>query len=184
METEHHILLVTDSINTYNSINSCWQKSKLLNKKYKLSWLSEYSQWEQEIVKQRYSICLVDRHFLSKIKEQDKIYKLPLIALTEDYETGLNTIEAGANDYWNLTNLHPCEIERSLRLILNNNSSFSGINTWREPNFYEEFLRHCVDGLFTINILSDGTLVYGSVNSAYEKLTGIPKEKIIGKKNY
>ncbi|MGF1540188.1 MAG: ATP-binding protein [Pleurocapsa sp.] len=51
----------------------------------------------------------------------------PIIILTENYETGIKTLQAGATDYLSKTELTKSSVERSLRLSLINTRKYSAL---------------------------------------------------------
>jgi PAS domain S-box-containing protein len=176
---KYHILLLIEFVETYYLINNYLKEINKITDKYNLEYLSIYSQWNQYANKQQYAIYLVEDRYFSFIKKQNKANNIPIIVLSKTYKSGLKSIQSGAKDYWHLQKLNLSEIERSLRLILDDNKTLS-LKNQKNIAFYEDFFNDSIDGLFSINILADGTLIYGQVNSTYAKTLGFPKEKIIG----
>jgi PAS domain S-box-containing protein len=179
---KYHILLLTEAIETYYLINNYLKKINKITDKYNLEYLSNFSQWSKYANKQQYAIYLVEDRYFSSLEKQSELRNIPIIVLSKTYEDGLKSIQAGAKDYWHLQKLNLSEIERSLRLILDNNDKSLSLKNKKNIAFYEDFFNDCIDGLFSINILADGTLIYGQVNSTYARIIGFPQEKIIGQK--
>lgn len=176
------ILLVTESENIYSLINNFVRNPNLSNNQYQLTWLSDYSQWKTYCNSQKYHLYIVDYPFFLLVKNNIFFGEIPVIVLIDNYKTGFNTLNSGATDYWNINSLDKYQIERSLRLILGCDSQSKALKIKINNNtFHEDFFNQFVDGLFSINVLSDGKLVYSNVNPAYEKLAGIHYQKIIGK---
>ncbi|VEP13652.1 Multi-sensor signal transduction histidine kinase (fragment) [Hyella patelloides LEGE 07179] len=178
---DSHILLLTESLNTYNLIACCLQKIELLKINYQLTWLSDCSQWDSYYSDRKYQTYIVDYRFFLILKEKNYCNSLPIITLCQSYETGINSVRAGATDYWHLQKLDEYNIERSLRLTSSSYQQSLSLKNKQNKAFYQDFFDDCVDGLFSIDRLSNGTLVYGIVNSVYAKITGMPKEEITGK---
>lgn len=178
----YHILLLTDSCDTYNLINQCFKKLPTLNEQYKLEYLSDFGQWQKFYQQQDYLIYLIDYKYFYLIKKNQDIINSCLITLCKNNEIGLQTIQDGAKDYWNVQQLNLYTIERSLRLLLTQFYPDNSFKSQKKLAFYEDFFYNCIDGLFSINVLADGSLVYGKVNTTYARIIGISQEQIAGKK--
>ncbi len=47
-------------------------------------------------------------------------------------------------------------------------------------NQYRQIFDHCIDVIYMVEVTPDGDFIYVDVNTAYTKVTGIPREEVIG----
>ena len=179
-KNNYRILLITESQNIKKLIDETIQSFGLFNHQYQLNYLPDYSQWQTHYDSKQHDLHIIDYPlFLLWQKNQFAGVK-PLIILSENQESGLDSLKLGATDYWNVNNLDRYQIERSLRLIGRSYLASIAEKKQRNLNFYQNFFDKFTDGLFSIDILADGTLAYGKINDAYAKIIGISQAEIVG----
>ena len=178
MAEEYHILLLTNDENLKKSLDNYFVKIALANYEYQITWLSDYSEADLFISVLNYHLLLFEYDIFSILKNSN-LQNIPLITLCQDDRTGIESIRQGATDYWKLPNLNEYIIERSLRFILQQKNI--NLKLGQNNNFYRDFFDNSNDGLFSIDIKSDGTLNYGIVNLIYARLRGLPISEIIGR---
>ena len=179
MSEEYHILILTNFANINYVINDCLNKNALTNYEYKITWLSNYKEADLAINNSDYHLLLVEYDIFLTFKNND-LRDIPLITLCQDYQTGIQSIRQGALDYWNLSNVNEYTVERSLRLI-SQQQKLTTLKSKQDNGFYRDFFDNSNDGLFSINVESNGTLSYSIVNFVYAELRGLPISEIIGK---
>ena len=177
------ILLITSSQKVADIIFDCVESDALLSDRYELTWLTDYHQMQSQ-VEVNYSLCLVEEQIYESSDQTtfSKAIKAPWILVTANNKLGQTSLEQGATDYWDLKMLNSATIERSLRLVLNSVQQLRiAKSSEQEMTFYRDFFTDSIDGLFSLDVLPDSSLVYRAVNDAYAKLIGVDAQYIVGK---
>jgi PAS domain S-box-containing protein len=190
-EQIYRLVLLDREEKNYHLINDyLGQLKETTSSYYKLDWQPRPT--ERNLSSQQYDLYLLNSQLLPCINEQilsqlsKKLNCAPIIILTDNYQTGIIATEAGAADYLDTTELTIATLERSLRLTLaykklHHQSTSTAEQLRASEALYAGIFNHSADGIFLMDILANGQLVYETVNPAYQEIAGMTKEEVAGK---
>jgi PAS domain S-box-containing protein len=189
-QTYRLLLLACEETKYYLIENYLCQLNKKKKFHYQLEWKQIATQ--EYLFLEEYDLYLVDAQVLPSLNSQvitllSKQFKsAPIIILTNSYEVGIAAVEAGATDYLDISQLTLPALERSLRLSLAYNQVHYQRSSTEErlrasEALYTSIFNHSAEGIFLLNLLPNGQLVYETVNPTYEQIAGMTREEVVGK---
>ena len=166
------------------------------NVKYTLNWFDDFETWINQSHNSQYNIYLIDEYVLLPITKEIIIHIqhtnnfAPIIILTRSEANGQHLLDFGISDYLNLEILDSTALEHSLKLTIardynqkiahqNNDDNKNKLKS--SETLYEDFFTYSTDGLFSLSVINNNTLIYDTINAAYEQIIGVSKATIIGK---
>jgi len=179
--TELDILLIEDDEGDYLITQALLDRAQTIE--CTLDWASTYDEGRDAVLTDEYDVCLVDYRLgantgldlLEAVNTQGGI-RAPIILLTGqgDLEVDLHAMEAGAADYLSKDQIDAPLLERSIRYAVERKEAEQRI---REQ---AQLLDKARDAILAHDM--DGRIVYW--NKSAERLTGWPKDEILGERTH
>ncbi len=173
------VLLVDDDQSYYKLTSRMLARA---DQQYEVEWASDYDSGLQATLRNEHDVYLLDYHLgqhsgLELMCEaQARGVKAPFIMLTGEarLDTDIESLEAGASDYLDKTELKPANLQRAIRYAL---SQAAAIRSLRESeDSYRSLIEEAFDGI----LLTDGDGRVLLANNRLCEMIGCQHEKIEG----